>query len=100
MTDLDTTTLNPLSTHGLTRRPSGLLVPESAVPAPARTREVWLREEAKLLRRLSRLLKAHHVRAVLLCDEPACREKPAITSQVEPDGTTVLVCGCKAREVR
>ena len=96
MTDLDKTTLNPTSTHGLTRRPSGLLVPE----AVARTREVWLREEGKLLRRLHKLLTSHGVKAVLLCAEPACREHPAIVSEVGEDGTTVMVCGCKRREVR
>ena len=93
-------TLNPMSTHGLTRRVSGLLVPASAVPAPELTREVWLREEAKLLRRLSTLLRSHRVRAVLVCEKPACRENPAIHVEAAPDGTTVMVCGCTRREWR
>ena len=94
--DIQNATLSPVSTHGLTRRASGLLVPESV----ARTREVWMPEESKLLRRLDRLLRSHGVEAVLRCTAPECREKPAITTQVEPDGTTTLVCGCKKRELR
>ncbi len=93
-------TLNPMSTHGLTRRVSGLLVPASAVPAPELTREVWLREEAKLLRRLSKLLDAHGVKAVLCCAKPSCAGAPIIQREVRSDGVERLLCGCTARELR
>lgn len=94
--------LNPVSTHGLTRLDSGLLVPESAVPPqppPTLTREVWLREDLKILRRMDKRLVALGVRTMLLCVNPDCKA-PLLGLQAEEDGTTVLQCGCKRREIR
>ena len=88
--------LNPAALHGYARRPSGLIVPTDV----ARTREVWVHSETKLLRRLSKLLASHGVTAVLCCDEPACRDHPAIKSELDAWGREVLVCGCKRRELQ
>ena len=82
--------------HGFKRHASGLMVPSGM----ERKREVWTHDETKLVRRLDKLLGSRGVKAVMLCSEPACHEKPLIETQVEPDGTTVMVCGCKRREMR
>ena len=68
---------------GFRRSPSsGLIVPEDV----SRAREVWTRDEWKLLDRCGKLLASRGLRMLMLCDAtPACLEKPLVKVK-EPDG--------------
>ncbi len=79
---------------GFTAHASGLVVPD----AVARLRDTFMADEAKLLRRGTKLLEAHHVRMIAKCVKPKCSD-PAL-AWVEVDGEKVLRCGCTDRYFR
>lgn len=75
-----------------TRTDTGLLVPVAA----KRQREVWTKDEWKLLNRLGKLLKSRQMSFSIHCTTDDCKDKPmAFTPR--PDGTSALACQCKER---
>ena len=78
--------------NGFRANASGLLVPESL----SRVREVWTRDEWRLIDRVSKLLERRGVDLILAC--PACARagKPRIDQDREGD-RQVLRCACKDR---
>jgi hypothetical protein len=71
---------------------SGLYVPE----AHARTREVWTRDEMRLLDKVTALLKSRRVAFQFRCDSPQCDDRTMVRRR-DPAGHIVLECGCKDR---
>ena len=72
---------------------SGLLVP----PAHQRRREVWTRDEWKLLDRTAKLLAARHVKLQLACESPDCAREPIQRLRDPADGSITLRCRCTDR---
>lgn len=67
------------------------------VPAPlSREREVWTRDEHKLLDRVSKLLKSRGIELFIGCTEKECRKDP-ISKVSNEDGTITLRCHHKDR---
>lgn len=66
---------------------SGLIVPEDI----SRAREVWTRDEWKLLDRATKLINAKGMRQLLKCEHPACKDAP-IEKIRQPGGGFVLRC--------
>lgn len=60
---------------------SGLLLPEPL----SRDRQVWTRDEWKLLNRAQQLIARKGMRLILKCETPACADAP-ITKVREGDG--------------
>lgn len=72
---------------GFRRKNGGLIVPE----ALSRVREVWVKDEWKLLERATKMLASHHVIVYLHCDFPTCQAEPLRPSRL-PDGSFRLQC--------
>lgn len=71
---------------------TGLLLPDDI----AREREVWTRDEARLLERATRLLEARGLALYLRCAYPDCVQTP-IERFRHGDGGLVLRCAHKDR---
>jgi hypothetical protein len=84
---------NPYTQTGYRQHASGLLVP----PDISREREVWTRDEWKVLERAAQLLKAKGVDLFLGCPEPDCKGAP-MTRVRRNDGAITLRCAHKDRE--
>lgn len=72
---------------GFRQGPSGLLVPESL----ERERQLWTRDEWRLLERATKMLKSHGLTLQLQCDRPSCHVRPIEGSRL-PDGGFRLRC--------
>lgn len=81
--------VNPAATPlGFHHAPqSGLILPE----AVARERQVWTKQEYRLLERLTGMLGQHGVDLLLQCQHPACSKTPLEPSRL-PDGGFRLRC--------
>jgi hypothetical protein len=79
--------------EGFREHASGLLVPSDI----SRVREVWTRDEWKLLERAAKLLTARGVELFLGCPEPGCKSAP-IQRVRRADGGMTLRCAHKDRE--
>jgi hypothetical protein len=66
---------------------SGLILPEDI----SRTRDVWTRDEYRLLDRALKLFTAKGMGLLLKCDHPACKSAP-IEKIRQPGGGFVLRC--------
>jgi hypothetical protein len=66
---------------------SGLLLP----PELSRERQVWTKDEWRLLERLTKLLKARGVNIQLQCDHETCKGQPIEGSRLS-DGSFQLRC--------
>ena len=73
--------------HGFARHASGLFVPDEV----ARPREVWTRDEWRVLERATTLLTARNILLYLRCALPACAEAP-LERRRNPDGGLTLRC--------
>lgn len=63
-----------------------------------RVREVWVREEWKLLNRASKMLEGHGVKHRMLCTIEQCPDKPIkIATDASAPMGAVLRCGCTDR---
>lgn len=64
----------------------------------ARVREVWVRDEWKLLNRTSKALEAHGVKIRMVCTIEQCPDKPIkIATDASAPSGAVLRCGCTDR---
>ena len=70
------------------REVSGLVVPESA----PRDREVWTKDEKKLIDRVTRMLRGRKIRLVLKCADDACDLTPLEFIPVRENGEFILRC--------
>ena len=77
---------------GMRAHASGLIVPE----AQSRAREVWTKDEGRLLERATKLLDAKGIKLFLGCTEPRCKVAP-ITRKRLANGDFVLECEHKTR---
>ncbi len=66
---------------------SGLYVPE----AQSRVRQVWTKDEARLLERATKLCEGHGVRVYLGCTTPGCQASPIARVRLA-DGGISLQC--------
>lgn len=80
---------------GFAPHTSGLLVPESV----ARRREVWTREDWKVVNRAAKVLNDRHVGTLMRCRVPEC-PSPVLEATRELDGGLLLRCGCTDRHFR
>lgn len=71
---------------------SGLLVPEEH----SREREVWTKDEARLLERAMKLLQSRHLDLFMGCDEPTCKKQPMERIR-SLDGGLILRCAHRDR---
>lgn len=71
---------------------SGLLVPA----AISRDREVWTKDESRLLDRAIALLGSRGLKLQLACNDPACAS-PTLERMRTTDGSFTLRCGHKDR---
>lgn len=78
--------------HGFSPHTSGLLVPEHA----ARTRQVWTKDDAKILTRAAKLLNARGVSHQMRCANTSCPD-PQLTEVRLAGRDVVLRCGCTDR---
>lgn len=77
---------------GFRKTNSGLYVP----PAQSREREVWTKDEWRLLDRATRLLTSRGLKFQFACPHPRCQGGPlALTRTV--DGVVELTCAHKTR---
>jgi hypothetical protein len=76
---------------GFRRDPNGvgLFVPE----ALSRQRQVWTRDEWRLLERCTKMLNSHDVHLLMKCSHPACQDAPLTGKRRRSDGSFVLTCG-------
>lgn len=72
---------------------SGLIVPAEV----SREREVWSRNEWKILERATKLLQARDIQIFFRCNRKACQSAP-IQRVRRPDGGISLECDHKTRE--
>lgn len=72
---------------------SGLLVPEEH----AREREVWTKDEWRLMDRVFKLLESRGLEVFLGCTHPDCKGKSPIERRRQPDGGYLLRCPHKDR---
>lgn len=72
---------------GFREHASGLLVPEEQ----SRAREVWTKDEARLLERAMKLLKGRGIEVFLRCERSACHGRP-IERIRGADGGLVFRC--------
>ena len=72
---------------------TGLIVPD----AFSREREIWTRDERKVLRRAARLAEQKGCGVVLVCRDPRCKANPVIERVDLPDGSFIMRCGHKDR---
>jgi hypothetical protein len=78
---------------GFREHASGLLVPEEQ----SRAREVWGRDEWKLLERVTKLLATRGLELFIGCTEPGCGKAP-LERVRRPDGGITLRCEHKDRD--
>lgn len=78
------TSLADLQVHGFRQSPSsGLLVPEEV----SRERQVWTRDEWKVLDRCGKLLKSRGLQMLMYCEAtPECKAQPTLQKIKQPDG--------------
>ena len=79
---------------GVRQSASGLWVPEEL----SREREVWTRDEARLLERATKLLESRGVALYLRCTHPDCATVP-IERLRAADGGLLLRCGHRDRHL-
>lgn len=83
------------STDGALRQTAGgLYVPETL----SRARQVWTRDETRLVERATKLLEAKGVRTFFQCTEPECKGAP-MTRERMGDGGILLRCAHMDREM-
>ena len=85
----------------LTKTESGLIVPEDAI---TKQREVWTKDESRLMRRVINLLLQRKIRCIMVCQEcqkgeQLQQEAVVVPSAVDAAGTLVWSCGHKDREM-
>lgn len=73
---------------GFAQDTSGLIVPEASV---TRERQVWPRDEWRLLERATKMLGAHGVDLLLQCQHPSCIKAPLEPMRL-PNGGFRLRC--------
>lgn len=83
-----------MSSTEYAKHASGLYVPEEF----RRGRQVWSKEEWKLLDRATRMVGSHGVKLLLACQEAQCQGKPMERLR-RPDGGITLRCEHLDREV-
>lgn len=66
---------------------SGLIVPEEQ----SRLREVWTRDDWKLLNRAATLFSMKGLSLLLKCNHPGCKDQP-VEKIHQPDGGFILRC--------
>lgn len=71
---------------------SGLLVPDEI----SREREVWTKDEARLIERATKLLESRDIQVFFGCPHPRCQDAP-IRRYLKTDGAMSLRCGHKDR---
>lgn len=71
---------------------SGLYVPDEV----SRTREVWTKQEVRLVNRTTTLLKSRGIQVMFACTSKQCADT-AITRVPGLTGDFVLRCECKDR---
>lgn len=79
---------------GYRQHASGLLVPNEL----SRKREVWTRDEWKVLERATKLLGSRGVDMFLRCENDACKAAPMERIR-RNDGGITLRCACTDREM-
>lgn len=84
---------NPYLGQGYKPHASGLYVPDEH----SRTREVWTRDEWRILERAMKLLQSRNVDVFFGCPEPGCKKAP-IERVRRNDGGVTLRCAHKDRE--
>lgn len=72
---------------GYRQTASGLLVPKEST----RERQVWTKDEWKLLDRATRMVGGHGLKLLLECQHEDCRGKKMERIR-RPDGTPMLQC--------
>lgn len=80
-------TTNAAPPTGFREHASGLIVPAEL----SRERQIWTREEWKLLNRVTKMLDGHGVSILLKCDQPACKAAPIQALRL-PSGDFRLRC--------
>lgn len=81
-------TPTPTTPQGFRQSPnSGLIVPE----AQSRERQVWTKDEWKLLERCTKLLHGHGIALLMKCRHEACKDSPLEPKRLR-DGTFRLRC--------
>lgn len=78
--------------HGYRPNASGLIVPE----AVSREREVWTKDEWRLIQRATKFLRTKGVQVFFRCEQPACQGKPMNRTR-QADGAIVMQCDHKDR---
>lgn len=78
--------------RGFRTSASGLLVPD------ALEREVWTRDEARLLERATKLIESRGLELLLRCSHPDCA-RVMIQRDRAADGGLTLTCAHKARHL-
>ena len=78
--------------HGFRPAASGLLVPE----ALSRARQVWTRDESRLIDRATALLQSRGLQLQIRCAKPSCPSAKLERLQ-RPGGEYALECGCTTR---
>lgn len=78
---------------GFTEAPSGLVVPDDY----ARVREVWTRDEWRLMDRALKLLRSRNLAAVLKCNTPECQGHEIAVLVDESTGDFTWRCKHKDR---
>lgn len=82
--------------HGFRRSVgTGLIVPEEH----SRQREVWSKDDLRLLDRATKMLASYGMEIFLGCKEPACKAAGPIERHRRNDGGITLRCAHKDREV-
>lgn len=90
---LDDEPLGPIPVGFRHSATSDLVVPEEV----SRQREVWTREEMKLLRRTEKLLRSRNLDLYVLCLDERCKEQPRVTAMRDAQGKVVMECEHKVR---
>jgi hypothetical protein len=85
----------PERAEAFTQRESGLFVP----PELQRDRQVWTKDEGRLLERATKMLEAKGVRLYLGCDHAACTRAP-IERIRDQAGGLILRCAHLDRQLQ
>lgn len=79
--------------RGFRESNAGLLVPE----AISREREVWCKDEWRLLDRATRLLTSRGIKFQFACAHPRCHGERMTLTRDKTSGDVVLQCAHKTR---
>lgn len=72
---------------------SGLIVPAEL----SRKREVWAKDEWRLVERAVKLMKSRGVSTFYKCDNPACASEPLRLHRDPKSRAVDMRCACKSR---